>query len=401
MRRIVARLLICCGLIGATLFAWLHSSVGHRFWLHHLSLAELLRYALHHNRDTEAYIELASRMEAQGHYEEALQDYLHAARQCPSQKAWLGAIRCAQQTLAPAQTLLLGQEMVRALPSSSQAWAAIGKLYLDIGDRLKAAQMFQKAVACNPQDSEAQYGLSTALYQSEDLQDALVAAQKAVSLSPNHLPYLLNLATILQQLGQPARAIAILKQAERISPRNPIVLASIGKLLATTAISRSEQQYAAQLLQESVDKLTDPLQAAQAYYQLGQLNLQIGKLSEAEHSFYHVLQNFPNDTQTLFALGRTLALEGKIAESKQVLARFYTESQFRITLSQLQMRIARQPNHAELWARLAQLYAKHGDWANAIQAAQHSLQLNPHQFTLQKRIANWNRGLTQQTSLKH
>lgn len=388
-RVLLAFAIILIGLGGlATLL--LCSDFGHRFWLHHLSLPSLLRYTIRHDDDPDAFVELAARMEAQGHDEEAFQDYIHAAKRQPTNEtAWLGAIRCAQRTRDMKNTLALAQQLIQALPRSSTAWSTLARLYLQTGDRMKAIAAFRQALSLNPHDAEAQYGLSKALFQQGDLQHALSAAQNAVALSTNRISYLLNLATILQQMGRFAEAKTVLQKAYHLSPHNPEVLAAEGTLLATSSTSPTQQETAMRLLKAAIERLNDPVKAYRASYQLGQLYLLMNKLPDAEQAFRQALQLNPNDTQTLFALGRTLALERKSAESKATLERFYKESQFRLKLSQLQMRIGRQPNSALLWNRLALLYASHHHWAEARLAAQRSLQLQPNQPQLRQKAKMW------------
>ncbi|HLI50034.1 MAG TPA: tetratricopeptide repeat protein [Chthonomonas sp.] len=388
-RALFAFAIILIGLGGlATLLFF--SDFGHRFWLHHLSLPSLLRYTIRHENDPDAFVELAARMEIEGHYEEALQDYIHATQlQSANKTAWLGAVRCAQRTRDMSNAFALATQMTQALPRSSAAWSTLADLYLQTGDRIKAIDAFRHALSLNPHDAEAQYGLSKALFQQGDLQHALSAAQKAVALSTNRLSYLLNLATILQQMGRFTEAKTVLQKAHHLSPHNPEVLAAEGTLLAISSTSPTQQETAIRLLKAAIERLNDPKTAYAASYQLGQLYLLTNKLPDAEQAFRHALQLNPNDTQALFALGRTLALEGKPSESKATLERFYKESQFRLKLSQLLMRIGRQPNSALLWNRLALLYASHHNWTEAQLAAQRSLQLQPHQPELKQLTKIW------------
>lgn len=370
--------------------AWFLSPQGHRFWLHQLSFPALLSFTLRHKNDSDAFIELAARMDAQGHYEEAVQDYLYATQLRPSSEtAWLGAIESAKRIPDLTKALSIARKMTQALPQSSNAWNALANIYLQFGDKTNAVAAGRKAVSLNPRNAAAQYNLSKAYTQRNDWQNALIAAQAAVDLAPNKIVYLLNLASILVQNGQTLQAQQTIQRAAQLAPSNPEVLAAEGELLATTATSHQQQQKAVQLLQEASNKLKDPIKLYSAYYQLGQLYLLMNKLPAAQNAFQQALQVNPTDTQTLFALGRTLALEGHTAESKAILARFYTESQFRLKLSQLQMRIARQPNNASLWTSLAQLYAQHHDWPDALQTASQSLHLQPHQPALQKQMKLW------------
>lgn len=350
----------------------------------------LLTYIAQHSKDADALNELANRMEKENHWGEALQDYQKAAQLRPSlESAWLGALRCAQR-INDFQTLITIANQLKQTPyRTAKIWYELGRVYFQIGAIPQALNAYKSATKLDAQHTPSLDGLAKVYLHLGDAQHALDAAQKALRLCPHNISYLLDLATALQQTGQLERAKKVLLETLHLAPTNIEVMARWGQFLASTATSPSQQEQAAQQLQKAAQGLKDPTLLYSVNYSLGQTYLLLNRLKDAEQAFRRALQIKPDDTQTLFALGRTLSFEGRRGDAQKVLSQFHTESQYQLTLSQIQMRVARQPQSALLWTRLAWIYAKQQQWLLAIQAAQQSLQLNPQQSALQRALNLW------------
>jgi tetratricopeptide (TPR) repeat protein len=95
-----------------------------------------------------------------------------------------------------------------------------------------------------------------------------------------------------------------------------------------------------------------------------------GRHQEAITEYERALELDPNDTDALYHLGLSLAFVGRTAESAKVRARFDQARDYERERIQLELRLQRDPDRADLWRRLLALAEAHGDDARAQTARQ-------------------------------
>jgi tetratricopeptide (TPR) repeat protein len=95
-----------------------------------------------------------------------------------------------------------------------------------------------------------------------------------------------------------------------------------------------------------------------------------GHHREAIAEYERALELYPNNTDALYHLALSLAFAGRTAESAKVRARFDQARDYERERIQLELRLQRDPDRADLWRRLLALSEKHGDDARAQTARQ-------------------------------
>ena len=93
-----------------------------------------------------------------------------------------------------------------------------GRIELERGDLNAARQCFQRAVAIDPQSSQAHAGLGVVAMKRGDRQAAIAAWQKAVELDATNCDALYNLAPTLVREGRTAEARPFVDRFVRTAP---------------------------------------------------------------------------------------------------------------------------------------------------------------------------------------
>ena len=75
-------------------------------------------------------------------------------------------------------------------------WNELGRLYLSSGDRAKAVEAFEKAIAIDPESVSPYLNLATLQLQNEEWQSALDTAGRILQLDPS-----MGFASFIQALG--------------------------------------------------------------------------------------------------------------------------------------------------------------------------------------------------------
>ncbi len=356
-------LLLALGSAGSL---WYFSPAGVAWRLHRQDLPSLLAYTAQHPEDAAALRELAQRMESRNLLAEALQDYLQSTQAQPKNVAgWLGAARTALRLNDQTTAVNTAQQAVRLKPDSADAQFTLGQAYAR-GEKWDLAQTaFRQAVQREPDRADLWEALAEAAQERKDWQAAQEAALKATQLDGRPARYWVRLAGIRQQLGDLDGAKAAIEQARQRDPQDAPALTEQGILLAQSARSDAEREAARQVLEAAVARINGTAQAYQPLYELGQVLLALRRPAEAQRCFQSCLDLRPHDDAAAFALSRSLALQGKSAEARTLMARFAAEAAYQQEVAQLQMRISRQPQQRDLYVRLANLYAAHGDRESA------------------------------------
>jgi len=151
----------------------------------------------------------------------------------------------------------------------------VGKNYLDSGDAAKAADAFSKALAMQPNNTNALLNLAIAELRAGQPEPALIHARKARELHPGSgaAQYLEGCAAL--RLGQFTNAVMALQQAKEIDRTVNAISFQLGR--AYQALERWEEarQEFAEVVQFEPDHRA-------AHYSLSQVLLRLGQADEAK-----------------------------------------------------------------------------------------------------------------------
>jgi protein O-mannosyl-transferase len=100
--------------------------------------------------------------------------------------------------------------------TNAQAYANMGRAYLQLGDLAKARESLQEAVKLDPQKMDAWFDLGLAKQKSGDLSGAIQAYSEGVKVKPTDIGYLL-LARALERSGRQDEAATATQRAQALS----------------------------------------------------------------------------------------------------------------------------------------------------------------------------------------
>lgn len=135
------------------------------------------------------------------------------------------------QQLAEAESIL--QQVVADNPVHfPDAWNNLGFIYLQTQRLDEASEMFDRAVALDPDLAIAWTNAGSVHLMQQDFDLAQVKLERAVSADPSSVPALGNLTLVYRQQGKIEQAKATLQQLLTYSPNDPNALALLRELNA-------------------------------------------------------------------------------------------------------------------------------------------------------------------------
>jgi tetratricopeptide (TPR) repeat protein len=351
--------------------------------------AELVSYTVKYPKDTPALMELANRMEKQGMHGEAYNDFRLVTVADPTQvAAWLGMARTAIAQKNPTAARDAALKVAEVAANDATAMTTAGSVLLTIGDTEAAQRLLIQATTADPNFASAWDARAQVHLARKALAEAVTAGENATRLDPKMATYWLHLATARRLSADDKGAKEAIAEALRLAPDDGKILLEQGILLAQTGTTPEEKQRAETALKAAIQKGNSAEEQAEVLRRLGKLYIEERRYAEAEAILEQALRTIPSDTTTLYALSRALTLRGKVVEATQLQKRFAERTTLAREMSHLEMRLKREPNRAELYTRLGELYAKMGDNLRARAAWSKSLELQPEQPSLKKRLAD-------------
>ena len=175
-----------------------------------------------------------------------------------------------------------------------------GRCFEKLGKLDEAIAHYRKALALNPQYSEAYDNLGEALAGKGAVKEAIAQFEKAVRLAPGYATARANLGMVLARTGQTDKAVFHLKKVVEDKPDAAEARRNLGHALAEQG---DFQEASVQL--EKADRLSggrDPL----ALHLLGLVYADLGKLPESIRAERQALaiaieENNPDLTQAINA----------------------------------------------------------------------------------------------------
>ena len=185
----------------------------------------------------------------------------------------------------------------------------IAQNYRGLFDSVKASVFFQKALALDPKNERALYGIAKQHFMENDYQTALDYYEQLLALQPDKRSYLLNHAVCLTKL---LRYQDALKELYQLNYENPDDR-KVNKVLAWTLTCDGKYEQAIKIYQQLLD---DPMQT-EDLLNYGYCLWFSGNMSDAAECFNRYLKETGEQKNHIIETERDLIEEKGITEAEQ------------------------------------------------------------------------------------
>jgi tetratricopeptide (TPR) repeat protein len=185
----------------------------------------------------------------------------------------------------------------------------IAQNYRGLFDSVKASVFFQKALALDPKNERALYGIAKQHFMENDYQTALDYYEQLLALQPDKRSYLLNHAVCLTKL---LRYQDALKELYQLNYENPDDR-KVNKVLAWTLTCDGKYEQAIKIYQQLLD---DPMQT-EDLLNYGYCLWFSGNMSDAADCFNRYLKETGEQKNHIIETERDLIEEKGITEAEQ------------------------------------------------------------------------------------
>src|SRR6266853_2065513 len=201
------------------------------------------------------------------------------------------------------------QEYIWLNPNDAAGHHSLGMAYCELGDFAQAVDPFLRALRLGPEFAEVYHSLGLVYSKLEQHEKAVRAFQDAIRLEPDSADNHCRLATSYLQLQRPAEAIQSAKEALRLKPDSADGYLQLGCALQCDSETFVEATAA---YRKSLELEPDQFVALA---NLGDLNLQIGRIEEARDFLVRAGNINPNDPKLHHLLGQVYLRLGRRDEA--------------------------------------------------------------------------------------
>lgn len=284
-------------------------------------------------------------------------------------------------------------------PGCWMAYQNLGGVFMGEGRADLAVPQFQRALAINPEDTEAMNELGVATMEEGQTDQAIGLFTKALKNAPNDAETHINLGVALLQKGQPEKAANHFQHAAEIQPQN----AKARKDLATAYSQEGQWDDAVLEYQRAAGiESNNP----ETLYGLGSALLRAGRMDEALAQFRKVLQLDEGHAGAHFnvALGllrtgktddavahlkRALEINPDFAEAHDILGNILLdEGRMDEAASQIEAAIALKPDDAQIQNDEGAILARRDRGDEALAHYLKALEINPGYLSARINLGN-------------
>lgn len=339
-----------------------------------------------------------------GKLDQAMQQYRAGTTDKPGEKlAYLKRqIDVLMRQGKPSEAGELGAQILRESPNDYDARGLAASLLLDKGDSNRALAEFQALAATTPQNPVIHYNLGRAHAARGEWEAAKLEFNTSIELRPDFVPPRLALAQLQLTRGEFGDAWKSAGLVLVLDGGN-----SIARTMQAAALMGLKRFRESRVMLEETLK-SDP-GSADAYCQLGLLNLAERKYPEAEATFRRAYQLNPANTRGLMGMVETAIAQNKTdaalallqAEAEKAPNRADLQlalgntalrvfrydlaiASFQMVLNQMGKGSAAQ---GDVYMRLGDAYRGKGDAAAAVQALQKARSMLPNNFLVLNLLA--------------
>ena len=356
-----AALLGVFALIALALIAWdiTRTPAYQERRLSRLSLSQLQRERGGRLDDPRLLYYIGLRLNQQGRYAEADPYLRNAVGLDPDaprlRDAWMQALLGSGLT-----TAAFGEtrEFVGTHETSAPAHLILGKYYASQNSMIRATEELNRAVALDPQSSEAWSLLAVAQSALDHIPEAEAACERAVALRPRNAVDRLGLALLLARQGRRPEALASFAGAVALDPASAAAHQAYAHYLLTTAAGSEDDRRAESEARRALS--LDPASQG-ASLTLGQALAAQGRAGEGLPLLLQAARRSPYDAYPALVLSQTYYRLGQTGPQKTWQAEYQARQRRAQREADLVTAILKAPEDARPQRRLARMLAEEGD----------------------------------------
>ena len=194
-------------------------------------------------------------------------------------------------------------------PKNDDAYAGLGRFYLEHGNSPQAGDLFSKAIELNPKNNDARVGLGRLYLEQGKFSQAEDTFKKAIEMNSADDHAYFELGSLYRKQVKQSEAENAFKKAIELNPENDIAYMELGQLY------RSQEKYpqAEDLYKRTIELNPENYNA---YHGLGFIYLDQGKLSQAEDSFKKAAGLHPREDHLCVQLAWLCLDQNKFAQAE-------------------------------------------------------------------------------------
>jgi tetratricopeptide (TPR) repeat protein len=291
-----------------------------------------------------------------------------------------------------AEAAEINSAILKADPNDNDAKGLAATFLLDKGDIAQALSDLQAVVTRAPDNAVARFNLGRAHAARGEWEQARQAFQKAIELRPDYLMARLALAQLQVARGEFDAALKTAEQVLAIDHGNVNA-----RLIESAALMGQKKFSESRAMLDSMAKAYP--NASEVYFQLGVVSLAENKFKDAREAFQKSYQLNPANSRGLMGVVETDMAENKpdaaLAALQAEADRSPTRVELRMALGSTAVRTGRYDiaveqyqkalnsvekgtkQRGEVLVRLAEVYRRKGDDANAVLCAQQAREIMP------------------------
>lgn len=291
-------------------------------------------------------------------------------------------------TKRPAEAVAVLVEAQQNVEITAEVRRLLGDAELERNRIDAAIEEYKAALALEPRDSSAQFGLAVAFRRKMALEEAAAALAEVEALDAQYPGLPLEKGRLAEANGDLEGAVESYRAALKTTPDDTALQSRLGAVLTVT-----DQLEEADKVLRAV--LADHPYSAEAEHYLGRVELERGDVTSARQHFLQAARLDPQSglyrlyvawaaldsgewTTALRELNDALKLDPTLGDAYWLRARIEIRAgQVRDALADLQKAVALKPERIEAHAAIGEAYYQLGQTNQAITAFQKALELRP------------------------
>jgi tetratricopeptide (TPR) repeat protein len=272
------------------------------------------------------------------------------------------------------------RDAITANPNYAEAYNNLGVVLHELNHLDIALAQFEAALSLNPDYAQAYFNFGNALCAEGQLQEAAIVYQKALELQPNYTAARNNLAHLQQSIGEYNSAIALYRQSIAQDPNSANAHMNLANLLQEQGnLDGAMVHYEKAIgldprnpnllhnLALAFARSGDRPQAIQTHYQVLQLN---SRHAESHHQLGCLLQaDGLRSTEALAHLQQAINYQPDFAEAYNSIGELWHQRmELPAAIASFRQAIALDPDFADAHLNLANVLLLTGDYTRGFAA---------------------------------
>ena len=254
-------------------------------------------------------------------------------------------------------------------PDLLQAEANLAALYTKTERLDDAIRVYQNLLQRHPESLQVRLGIASAYQQAERLPEAIEAYLESLKRSPNLAAAMTNLASCYEATEDEAQAIHYYKAALAVEPNLPMANGNLGAIYQ----ERGELNAALPLLEKAIRQ--NP-QFTAARYRLGLVLTKKREFQRAAAEYQRVIAQQRDHVGAYYNLAQALFRLKKREEGKQAMEAYRRLNEIAQEIDTRERATLMEPSNPQQQFRLGLVYAKYGKIDKAVSAFKATLELD-------------------------